>query len=90
MGKKQPTQQWPCWVPNDAMIFDVQIGELLVFTFSNYIFVTPNEEDIRTSQYVDKGSIVVVVNKKIVKKFINVTTGLADGWVHIASVERIY
>jgi len=71
------------------MIFAVEIGELLVMSFSGYIFVTPNDNDIRTNHYLEKGSVVIVISDKIRKKFINITSGESSGWIHMASVEAL-
>lgn len=71
------------------MVYDVKIGELLAIDCSGYIFATWKENDIRTLQYLEEGSIVLVVGKKIIQKFVNITSGSSTGWVHIASLRRI-
>lgn len=71
------------------MVYSVEIGEMLVVDISGFIFATWKDNDIRTNEYLEKGSLVVVVNNKIVQKFINITSGSASGWMHVASVVNL-
>lgn len=68
------------------MVYSVKLGEILVVDISGYVFASWKDNDIRTNQYLEKGSLVVVVDNKIVKKFIKITSGSSSGWVHVASV----
>ena len=71
------------------MIYAVKVGELLECDFSSYMFVTFKGDDIRTTEYVEKGSIVVAIDKKIYNKFVRVTSGKNVGWIHVASLRMV-
>lgn len=71
------------------MIYTVKVGELLECDFSSYMFVTFEGDDVRTTEYIEKGSVVVSLGKKIHNKFVRVASGKNVGWIHVASVRKI-
>lgn len=71
------------------MIYKVEIGEMLVIGCASNVFATWKDNDIRTVEFVDNGRLVLAIDKKIIKKFVKITTGSSTGWLHIGALEHL-
>ena len=68
---------------------DLSTGDLLFLSMSSYCFLTPNRKDIRSNQFLEEGSIAIVLHPQVKKKYIYVTSCGSTGWIHITVVKRI-
>jgi len=71
------------------MIYKVKIGEMLVIGCASNVFATWKDNDIRTVEFLDSGRLVLALDKKIIKKFVKVTTGSSTGWLHIGALDHL-
>jgi len=68
---------------------DLKAGDLLFLCTSSFCFLTPDRKDIRSNQFLEEGSFVIVLNPQSKKKYIYVTACGSSGWVHFTVLKKI-